>query len=90
MGKSQISSREEGVSSYRDVNLEMIDKYESELAELPYRRARHVVSETQRVRDAVKAIVSNDLEGLGRLISESHASLRDNFMVSCRSSISSS
>lgn len=79
-----ISSREEGVSSYRDVKLVMVDKYESELGELPYRRARHVVSETQRVREAVKAIVSNDLEGLGRLISESHASLRDDFMVSCK------
>lgn len=79
-----ISSQEESVSSYRDVNPGMVDRYESELGEMPCRRARHAVTETQRVRDAIKAIAVNDMEGLGQLINQSHASLRDDFMVSCR------
>jgi len=45
-------------------------------------RARHVITENQRVRDAVAACRSDDARTLGRLISESHASLRDDFEVS--------
>ena len=45
-------------------------------------RARHVITENQRVRDAVVACQSDDVRTLGRLISESHASLRDDFEVS--------
>jgi len=45
-------------------------------------RARHVVTENQRVRDAVVACQSDDGRTLGRLISESHASLRGDFEVS--------
>ncbi len=45
-------------------------------------RARHVITENQRVRDFVVACRSDDVRTLGRLISESHASLRDDFEVS--------
>ena len=45
-------------------------------------RARHVVSENQRVLDAVAAVRAGDLDGLGALLLESHASLRDEFEVS--------
>jgi galactokinase len=44
--------------------------------------ARHVVSEIQRVRDAAAALRGGDLERLGALLAESHASLRDDFGVS--------
>jgi galactokinase len=46
------------------------------------RRARHVVSEVARVRAAVAALRSGDLGAFGRLLDESHASLRDDFDVS--------
>ena len=47
------------------------------------RRAAHVVSEIRRVTAAVDAIRSGDMPGLGRLFNASHASLRDDFEVSC-------
>ena len=47
------------------------------------RRAAHVVSEIRRVTDAVDSIRSGDMSGLGRLFNASHASLRDDFEVSC-------
>jgi galactokinase len=47
-------------------------------------RARHVVSENQRVLDAVAAMRAGDLAALGRILLESHASLRDDFEVSTR------
>jgi len=45
-------------------------------------RARHVVSENQRVLAAADALQAGDLEMLARLLRESHASLRDDFEVS--------
>ncbi len=47
------------------------------------RRARHVVSEIQRVRDAVTALRAGDLAQLGVQLIGSHRSLRDDFEVSC-------
>lgn len=47
-----------------------------------YRRARHVASENQRVRDAVPLLEAEDLEGFGRLMNASHASLVDDYAVS--------
>jgi galactokinase len=47
-----------------------------------YQRARHVISENQRVLEAVQALEAGDLESLGELINASHASLRDDFEVS--------
>ncbi|HET9075248.1 MAG TPA: galactokinase family protein [Solirubrobacteraceae bacterium] len=55
------------------------------IADLPdalARRARHVVSENARVRAAVTALEAGDLPGLGRLLSASHASLRNLYEVS--------
>lgn len=47
------------------------------------RRARHVITENQRVVDGVEALQRNDFSAFGRLMVESHASLRDDFEVSC-------
>jgi galactokinase len=45
-------------------------------------RARHVLSENERVRETVAALRSDDLPAVGRLLNSSHASLRDCFAVS--------
>ena len=47
------------------------------------RRFRHVVTEAERVEHACRAMMDGDLEGFGRLMIESHGSLRDDFEVSC-------
>lgn len=47
------------------------------------RRARHVVTENERVKRAVVACQASDLAALGQLLNESHASLRDDYEVSC-------
>jgi galactokinase len=46
-------------------------------------RFRHVISEAARVRRSEKALTSYDLRAFGRLMNESHASLRDDYEVSC-------
>ena len=47
------------------------------------KRCHHVLSENQRVLQAAEALQASDLEVFGRLMCESHASLRDDFEVSC-------
>jgi galactokinase len=49
---------------------------------LEQRRVRHVVTENDRVLAAADALRSGDLAAVGRLLSESHASLRDDYEVS--------
>ncbi|HEX4925814.1 MAG TPA: galactokinase [Bdellovibrionales bacterium] len=46
------------------------------------RRARHVLSENQRVLRAVTALESGDLETLGRILYEGHESLKNDYQVS--------
>lgn len=46
-------------------------------------RCRHVVSENERVLAAAAALAARDLAGLGELLNASHASLRDDYQVSC-------
>jgi galactokinase len=47
-----------------------------------FARARHVVTENQRVRQCVDALRTGDLEAVGRLMTASHVSLRDDYAVS--------
>ena len=70
-----------GVSHLRDVSLEQLLDAESELDEVTYRRARHVIAENARVMDAVQAMKAGDAQTLGALMNASHASLRDDFEV---------
>lgn len=45
------------------------------------RRAKHVVSEAERTRKAVEALKGGDIRTFGRLMNESHVSLRDDYEV---------
>ncbi len=46
------------------------------------RRARHVLSENERVNEAVAALNDGDMPALGRLLDAAHVSLRDDFEIS--------
>jgi galactokinase len=47
------------------------------------KRARHAITEETRVHEATKALAAGDFAGMGRLLNASHASLRDDYDVSC-------
>ncbi len=72
-----------GTSALRDVTMDQFRRAEEELAEVPRKRARHVISENERVLRCVAAFRKGDAEGAGRWMTESHASLRDDYQVSC-------
>ena len=71
------------IPSMRHLTMDVLDARRSEITETEYIRARHAVTEIQRVKDAVTALRANDFVTLGRLINESHNSLRDDYTVSC-------
>lgn len=72
------------VQALRDVTLEDLAKHEQELTEVVYRRCRHVISENQRVLHAAEALRASDLGRFGRLMYESHRSLRLDYEVSSK------
>lgn len=79
----QEAARLLGVKSLRDVSATEYARAEKDLPPVIARRARHVISENDRVLQAGQAANQNDLYVFGALMSQSHASLRDDFQVSC-------
>ncbi len=72
-----------GVESLRDATLDMLETHKAQLGDLCYRRARHVVAENLRVAAFADAMQRGDWETAGIAMRGSHASLRDDFEVSC-------
>jgi galactokinase len=77
------AAKELGVSALRDVDVAGLEERLAGLDDELRRRARHVVTENDRVLDAVAALRSGDWVRLGQRMAESHASLRDDYEVSC-------
>ncbi|HEY0321774.1 MAG TPA: galactokinase [Pyrinomonadaceae bacterium] len=71
------------VYSLRDVTLAELEEHSGELPTVIYKRCHHVVSENERVVEAKGALERVDLTAFGRLMAESHQSLRDDYEVSC-------
>jgi galactokinase len=61
------------------LTLEQLEQAWNSLDPVGRRRARHVLSENERVRRGVEALKSGDIAAFGRLMSESHISSRDDF-----------
>jgi galactokinase len=71
------------VESLRDVDAAMLAGVIDRLPDIPARRARHVISENQRVKQFVAAAERADLRKMGELFVASHRSLRFDYEVSC-------
>jgi galactokinase len=80
----EAAARFFGVKALRDVGLEQFEARGHELDELTRKRARHVISENARTLRAAEVMQRGDARALGRLMNESHTSLRDDFEVSSR------
>ena len=71
-----------GVKTLRDITLDQLIERAGILDLTLYRRAQHVISENQRVLDAVKALDEGNAAALGLLMNESHTSMRNDFEIS--------
>jgi galactokinase len=81
-GVKHLSQFLPNVTALRDVTIEQLEEFGRDLPEVVFRRCRHVVTENARVLSAAKALERGDLHDFGRLMAESHQSLRDDYEVS--------
>jgi len=76
----EAAARELGVPSLRQADLAAVEALGDDRVR---RRARHVVTEIQRVTDTVAALGAGRWEEVGTLFDASHRSMRDDFEISC-------
>lgn len=72
-----------GVASLRDATAEQLERAKGKMSEVVYRRARHVIGEIERTVNAAEGIKASNWPTVGNLMYASHASLRDDYEVSC-------
>lgn len=72
-----------GVKALRDVRVDDLEEAAGLLDEVTYRRVRHVVTENDRVLQTVELLASEGPGSIGSLLDASHASMRDDFEISC-------
>lgn len=72
------------ITQLRDVGIKDFERFAGQLPETIKKRCRHVVTENERTLNAAKSLRENNFPEFGRLMWLSHASLRDDYEVSCR------
>jgi galactokinase len=72
-----------GVRTLRDVTVADFERFAAQLPGVVRSRCRHVVTENARTLAAASALGAGELSVMGKLMSESHVSLRDDYQVSC-------
>jgi galactokinase len=76
----EAAARDLEVDTLREAALPQVEALTDERIR---RRARHIVTEIQRVTDTVAALGSGDWDEVGRIFDASHRSMRDDFEISC-------
>lgn len=71
------------IKALRDVTIDELEKYKADLSDIVYRRCRHVITENERTLEAADLFKKRDIKTAGKLMFESHRSLRDDYEVSC-------
>ncbi len=79
----ESAARKLGVASLREATLQQLDSARGKLGDAEYRRGRHAISEIERTQQAAAAMKAGDWSRVGSLMYASHASLRDDYEVSC-------
>jgi galactokinase len=78
-----IASRVPGVHALRDVSEDLLRRYVDRMDPIVWRRARHVVTENDRVAALARALPAGEWDAVAAILQASHDSLRDDYEVSC-------
>lgn len=78
-----FAEKNSSVRALRDVSSKMLESNKDHLDSEAYRRAKHVVTEDERVLTGISLLESGDILQFGRLLFDSHESSRLNFENSC-------
>ena len=79
----ELAAEQLGLDSLRGATEADLDRLTGSSADRLRRRTTHVVTEVARVGRVVDALEAGDWEAVGRAFTESHASMRDDFEISC-------
>lgn len=82
-GAHQFSFVVPSVKTLRNVSVRHFEHYKARLGDTIQKRCRHVVYENDRVVQSVSALKKNDLSEFGKLMYQSHMSLKNDYEVSC-------
>ncbi|MCL4246862.1 MAG: galactokinase [Anaerolineae bacterium] len=80
----EAAARHFGVAALRDVTMSQFIAGSAGLEARALKRARHVISENARTLQAAAAMYAGDAAEIGRLMNDSHASMRDDFEITRR------
>lgn len=72
-----------GKTSLRDATMQDLEEYKNKMTDEMYKRVRHVIKEIERTKAAANALNQGDYNYFGKLMIESHNSLKNDFEVSC-------
>ena len=79
----EAAARALKVASLRDATPAALNKAQKQMEPMVFRRARHVITENERTVQMAKAIQASDWPAVGEAMYASHASLRNDYEVSC-------
>ena len=71
------------IKALRDVTESQLEAHRRAMPDLIYRRCRHIITENARVLEAERALLSGDFAACGQAMNASHASMRDDFEITC-------
>ena len=80
----ETAAKNLGVPSLRTATVEMLERAKSQMDEVVFRRARHVIGEIERTVSAAEGVRASNWLAVGQLMYASHVSLRDDYEVSCK------
>jgi galactokinase len=80
----EAAAKNLGVASLRDATSELLEQARGKMDKVVFRRARHVIGEIERTVHAAEGVRAANWTTVGQLMYASHASLRDDYEVSCK------
>ncbi len=72
------------INSLRDVKSKDLREIKKLLPEINFKRVKHVVEENERVLKSVKLLKDGEIKEFGKLLNQSHSSLKNLYEVSCK------
>lgn len=79
----RIRSLDASVRTYQDLDMQKLLSLESHMDDLIWRRARHVVTDNERVHRVGRSLSERAFEEVGRLLTESHFSEKNDYEITC-------
>jgi galactokinase len=79
----ELQAFQPGVTSLRDISAKAFEQVQDSLTPIPRKRARHIITDNERVLDFAAAARANDVHEMGRLFIAAHRSMQYDYEITC-------